>query len=334
MQKGGRLEDSRDMKYSPALDGLRGICILFTLFNHVSGVPRFINGSIGVDVFFPLSGFLITGIMLKNDWNDLKGYFIRRLFRIAPVYYLSLSFTVLLTLISYWLSVGESRMDQLSRIIIPSLLFSRELAGAPTLFGQAWTVGIEEKFYVSWPIIFLLLRNNTGRFVLLASILIVFSTIGSNEMLRGYGGIALGCISSILYFNYGFRVKTSYAAFSLLVAYVYTIFSEAWFRNVSVAFGAALLIPSIYATQSIVSRALSYPAVVYIGRLTFSVYMIHVLIFFFVKMLLRHFGLEMWLLVFLAGYASTLVVAWLIYHLYENPLIHYGKRLAQNVRSH
>ena len=321
----------RELRYSPALDGLRAICIIFTLFNHVSGVPRFINGGVGVDVFFPLSGFLITGIMLRNDWSNLKSYYIRRLFRIAPVYYLSLFLTVLLALIAHWLSLGESRLDQLGNIIIPSLLFSRELASASTLFGQAWTVGIEEKFYITWPIIFLLVGHNTGRIVLLIAVLIVFSTTGSPEMLRGYGGIALGCVSSILYFTYDFRVKTSYAAFMLAIAYSYCIYSEAWFKNIAIDLGAALLIPSIFSTQSIVSRALSYPPVVFLGKLTYSVYMIHVLVFFFVKMLLQHFGIEYWLLVFLIGYALTLMFAWSIYHFYENPLIKYGKRLAGNV---
>ncbi len=328
------MKESREIRYSPALDGLRAICIILTLFNHVSGVPRVINGSVGVDVFFPLSGFLITGILLEKDWNDLKGYFIRRFFRIAPVYYFSLFCTVLLTLISYWFSVGESRMDQLSTVINPSLLFSRELASAPTLFGQAWTVGIEEKFYIGWPIIFLILRNNAARLVLLTAVLVIFSTIGNGEMFRGYGGIALGCIASILYFSYGFRIRTSYAVVLLAIAYTYTITSEAWFRNISVALGAAFLIPSIYATRSIVSRTLSLPLVVFVGRLTFSVYMMHVLVFFFVKLVLRHFGLEVWFVVFPVGYTCTLLVAWSLYHLYENPLINYGKRLAKSVRSH
>lgn len=45
------------IQYSPALDGLRALCIIFTLFNHIEGSPWFINWSVGVDVFFALSGF-------------------------------------------------------------------------------------------------------------------------------------------------------------------------------------------------------------------------------------------------------------------------------------
>ncbi len=291
-------------------------------------MPRFIDGSVGVDVFFPLSGFLITGIMLKKDWTDLKGYFIRRFFRIAPVYYLSLAFTVMLALCTRWLPAGESRLDQLGDIIVPSLFISRELAHAPTLFGQAWTVGIEEKFYIVWPIALLLVRGFIGRIAFLLSVLILMWVYGNPLFLRGYGGIALGCLAGILYFSFGFRVRTSYAALALAAAYLFCISSEGGMRNIAIDFAAALLIPSIFSTQSILSRALSHPAVVSVGKLTFSVYMFHVLIFFFVKAVLRHFGLEYWRLVFVVGYALTLICAYLIYRYYEAPLIKYGKHLA------
>ena len=62
--------------------------------------------------------------------------------------------------------------------------------------------------------------------------------------------------------------------------------------------------------------------------------MMHVIVFFFAKLVLRHFGLEVWFLLFPVGYAATLLFAWSLYHFYENPLIDYGKRLAKRVRSH
>ena len=119
--------------------------------------------------------------------------------------------------------------------------------------------------------------------------------------------------------------------FMLAIAYLYCVYSDVWFENFSIALGAAFLIPSLFATQSIVSRVLSHPAIVFVGKLTFSVYMFHVLVFFFVKLLLRRFGIDYWLAVFLGGYTLTLMFAWLVYRYYEKPLIKYGKRIATNV---
>jgi peptidoglycan/LPS O-acetylase OafA/YrhL len=133
--------------YTPALDGLRAVCILFTVLNHIHGTPGWINGSVGVDIFFALSGFLITMIIADNRASDLPAYLIRRAFRIAPVYYLALATTAALALLAAHVLHDPSRAEQLPEILLPSLLFSRELANSPTLFGQAWTVGIEEKFW-------------------------------------------------------------------------------------------------------------------------------------------------------------------------------------------
>jgi peptidoglycan/LPS O-acetylase OafA/YrhL len=318
----------RQISYSPSLDGLRTICIVFTLLYHVDGVPNFINGSIGVDVFFPLSGFLITGILLRNGWSDLKGYYIRRLFRIAPVYYLSLGLTALLALAAHNFSMGESRLHQLGNILLPSLLFSRELAsGAPTLFAQAWTVGVEEKFYLVWPIIFLLLGSRLRLGFLLAAFLIVYAT-GSPLMLRGYGGIALGCIASILFFKNGFYLRTIYGALAFLLAYTFCLYADFWFENLAIAAASALLIPSLYASESGLSKILSRPWLVYLGRLTFSIYMLHVIVFFAAKIVLKLFSIDNWAVVFIIGYTATVLVSWQVYELYENPLIQLGKRLA------
>src|SRR5690349_18710769 len=81
-------------EYFPALDGLRGIAILMVLIAHdFNRIPYILElGSYGVDLFFVLSGFLITDILLRtrNQKNYFRSFFIRRILRIFPVYYLAL----------------------------------------------------------------------------------------------------------------------------------------------------------------------------------------------------------------------------------------------------
>ena len=77
--------------YFPALDGVRAVCILLVMFNHVhEPMPLWVQGRIGVDIFFVLSGFLITTLLLRERERhgnvSLKGFYTRRFFRIVPVY--------------------------------------------------------------------------------------------------------------------------------------------------------------------------------------------------------------------------------------------------------
>src|ERR1700744_3020835 len=94
----------------PTLDGLRGISIIIVLLNHITWrttIGEYIDGVIGVQIFFVISGFLITTLLLKekvkNGWISLRQFYIRRVLRIVPVAYLYI-FVVLI--LNYFFKLG------------------------------------------------------------------------------------------------------------------------------------------------------------------------------------------------------------------------------------
>ncbi len=161
----------------PALDGLRGIAILLVMFHHctilpaqggwiVEGLRNLSNiGPHGVDLFFVLSGFLITGILL--DTKSLPGYFrkfyIRRALRIFPLYYAIVLFC-LLALPSVIAKV-PSAAPKLGRLAaapsdwpwfvfyLSNFLISGRQSWAHPVLGVTWSLAIEEQFYLVWAVI-------------------------------------------------------------------------------------------------------------------------------------------------------------------------------------
>ena len=318
--------------YSPQLDGLRAFCIIFTIFNHIEGVPSWINGGVGVDVFFVLSGFLITGILIQGEGrkNFLKSFYIRRFFRIAPIYYFSFALTALAALILDRKFGSSTKINELAASWQYIILFLGEYrpATAGSFFGHSWTIGIEEKFYLIWPILFIfLLGNAISRVVFLCLFLVLIGNLGDME-LRGYGGIAMGSIAATFIFHWKIKSVNTYFAFSMFVsAYIIQIFSPDFIFSISVA--AAFLVPALYQNNcSLIAKILALPLFVWLGRLTFSIYMLHILCLNVVKIFFAKIEVDNWLIVFWVGYVLSVVVAWLSFRLIEYPLIVYGKRLA------
>ena len=151
----------------PSLDGLRAISILFVIIGHayatlprLTGIPgalmdgfTFIagNGEMGVTVFFVLSGFLITTLLLKELRKtgklSIKAFYIRRAFRIWPAFYLMLAVVVLLGVFrAIPLTVGE--------VVSAGLFFWNYYPhGATWFLGHTWSLAVEEQFYLVWPLI-------------------------------------------------------------------------------------------------------------------------------------------------------------------------------------
>jgi peptidoglycan/LPS O-acetylase OafA/YrhL len=171
-------------RHQPELDGIRGIAILAVLITHCTPLiqPGHISryaialltpGWAGVELFFVLSGFLITGILLrtKQAANYFTSFYARRCLRIVPIYYLTLIGLLLL-------STGSARM----RTLLPGSAMQRAsyflyLQNWPvfwthgffkySLIGHFWSLAVEEQFYLIWPVLIWLLPERLLRRVCL-----------------------------------------------------------------------------------------------------------------------------------------------------------------------
>jgi peptidoglycan/LPS O-acetylase OafA/YrhL len=148
------------------LDGWRGVAILLVLAEHAGQYGQFKNqmwarqGSLGVDIFFVLSGYIITTRLIseraKDSTINLRSFYLRRVFRILPL--------VVIYLLALWLvSRFVSLRDFHWRELAGSLFFFRnyQLAAHPsgTYTAQFWSLSIEEHFYLLWPALFLWFGN-------------------------------------------------------------------------------------------------------------------------------------------------------------------------------
>src|SRR5271170_422263 len=163
----------KSSEHLPALDGARGLAILLVLLIHLSAILRsnvFLNqvfsvGWIGVDLFFVLSGFLITRILVstQNDSRYYSRFYIRRGLRIWPLYftyvlffYFGLHFVSQFGAVQRFAATSEFLREnplRLSRPLIVYLLFIQNLVGFSDVLGITWSLCIEEHFYLIWPML-------------------------------------------------------------------------------------------------------------------------------------------------------------------------------------
>jgi peptidoglycan/LPS O-acetylase OafA/YrhL len=177
--------------YRPEIDGLRALAVLSAIFYHaqisVLGFNIFQGGYIGVDIFFVISGYLITSLMLKelkvNKSFSFLNFYERRCRRILPV----LFFIILASLPFAWFYLLPSNFENFSRSILSSVGFASNLffhfsgleyagiAGMYKPFLHTWSLSVEEQYYIIFPIllIFIFKFFNKYLFQILAAVCVV-----------------------------------------------------------------------------------------------------------------------------------------------------------------
>jgi peptidoglycan/LPS O-acetylase OafA/YrhL len=319
-----------------AVDILRGLAIFFVLMNHVNirlllarvpytdGLPPQLvqslvwNGQFGVQIFFAISGFLITSITLRR-WGSLssvsvRDFYLLRFARIAPL------LLVLLAVLSafHWAHfkdfVVPARTGGLGRALVAALTFHLNLLEArrgylPGNWDILWSLSVEEMFYLFFP----LLARLLGRGKLFTAILLAFVVLGpfgrralthgnqiwqEKSYLGGMDAIALGCLTAFLVSRIRFRrpvLQTSSCIGIALLVLILGFASKPFMRSLDrigleetiLAIGTCLIIVAAAQTQWRSPHALG--PLLRLGQRSYEVYLTHMFVVFgffnlFVKM--------------------------------------------------
>lgn len=184
----------------PSLDGLRGISILFVIAHHLMGArgtPPVIGGvahalalgTLGVRIFFVISGFLIT-TLLRDEWQrsggiSLKQFYVRRTLRIFPPFYAYVAVVAVLV------AVGVIAVNPGDFLHAVTYTMNFHIGSAGWYLGHSWSLSIEEQFYLLWPALLLLSGPRRAAWGLVATIAIVpFLRVGA--MFEVLPGISAG----------------------------------------------------------------------------------------------------------------------------------------------
>lgn len=354
------------LKYLPELDGIRAFSVLMVVACHMGDkhVWEWLGGHQGVTIFFILSGYLITMLALREERSagavSLPAFYIRRTFRILPMYYLAL--TVMFILIHY-LGWGQELRTTFDNALPSYLFYYQEFQFAKDLasntvspFAHSWSLGIEEKFYLVWPFLaFVVWRGEFRSRLTMALVLAALfaSTkslwrLGSpvdnwqlGRILSPYFEILSGAVLALLLDERRTFERLRFVArpvwtgallllfigLHLLAARVGPAFVEI---QILYTMAFTFLLGAIVLGRGRLTQMLQNRGLVFVGQLSYGIYLFHGLGISAAQKILRPGSgrIEISLLAYLVACAVTIGVCYVLAIVLERPLVRVGKRLS------
>jgi len=323
------------------LDGLRAVAIMLVLVNHTLHVPLTWGG---VDLFFVLSGFLITGILLarKQAGDGYFGYFYRRrVFRILPSYFVTM---LIFGLIYGWWAFHPWPVIVFFGMNL-QLFFHTKVMPLPL-----WSLAVEEQFYLVWPFVILFVSERTLMRLAIAAVMVtpvlravcapMFQGSLFIYMLTPFRAdlLCAGAILAMLWKKRTPRFEQmcrERAWIVCTIAFVVLLLTQHWviFRvwaNTSYSNGlvysltlviAVSLVAWVLADRSWLYRLLTLRAVRYVGEISYTIYLVHIIVMFQV-----HSRVAKPWMVFLLVTGLSIAWASVSWFLIERPLIRFAAR--------
>ncbi len=323
--------------YLPELDGMRALSVLIVVSVHMHDKPmlwHWLGGWQGVTVFFVLSGYLITTLALREEaergWLSLKAFYIRRSFRIFPLYYFTLALYCFLifTPLPGLSGFVKEKVQPLKEALPWYLLYMQEV---PHFYGvditqedgtvththtnipfyQSWSLGIEEKFYLVWPLlIFVWLRGQPrGRYWVTVLLVVFFALLrplfsplqeeaGMRELaecLAPYYSIIIGCLLALMMNEKHWYERMRFLGTPLWTNLVLALFLFLHFARPEIPeqqqlgkllgylcdtfyiIVTTILLACVLMGEGWLQKALRWQPLVFIGKLSYGIYLIHIL---------------------------------------------------------
>ncbi|MDX2308697.1 MAG: acyltransferase family protein [Hyphomicrobium sp.] len=332
------MQDARG--YIPAVDGLRAVAVLAVLLFHFE-VNGFAGGFLGVDVFFVISGYVITRSIAKElseGTFSLKGFYVRRIARLMPANLAMLA----ATLVCGYFVLSPDELERLGRVAILAAMslsnfffwmdagyFDTGAAYKPLL--HTWSLSVEEQFYLVWPLL-LLFCLRFGRTAAMAVMLALGLAAVAASLFGGFAEetvffmmpfrvhqFAVGALLALS----GARFAGWFASIALVVglAALGVLFSlvddKSGFilNSVAPALAAGLIITS--AQSAAAERILASAPMLWIGRRSYSIYLVHWPIVVLWNMAT---DLELSATEQVAGLVASIALGAALYTLVEKPL--------------
>ncbi len=344
------------IKYRPDIDGLRGIAVLLVVFYHFEKIflntKFFQGGFVGVDIFFVISGYLISSILFNelkiSKKISFKDFYIRRIKRILPVLSVVILFTLIIT---YFLFIPEKFIFTIksatsSWFFISNIFFWRQLStyhaeestNIPLL--HTWSLSVEEQFYILFPIfIFLLFKFYKNKILATIVGIIFISMFLSTYASFNHPGanfyalpsrvweILFGSIIAYLeiFKNKKFVLSKSKNLLTLLCLFLIFLFANQANENtfhpsiitLIPVFSVFILICYCREKKSITYKILTSKYLVYLGLISYSLYLWHYPIFVLIKNL--NLEINNFYFVNTLIFLSIFLVSSLSYYLVEKP---------------
>jgi peptidoglycan/LPS O-acetylase OafA/YrhL len=293
----------RKGNYRNDIDGLRGIAVLIVIFFHFG---FFLNGYLGVDVFFVISGYLITSIVYREALQghfSIVDFYIRRLRRIIPLVLCILTVVLFIGV----LVMLPDDLENLAQSVVATNFFSNNILQLITTrdywnivneykpLMHTWSLGVEEQFYFIYPILFLVLGSRKRiRYifpVLVAlsicslMLFLFYSDINAKFYLIQYRfwELSFGGLGGILAFDKNVNGKYKFIFLISLIGGMFISSSNEILTVLTVLSTLGLLISSNSQQDRFSSIVLENRVLVFIGKISFSLYMWHQVVLAFYR---------------------------------------------------
>jgi peptidoglycan/LPS O-acetylase OafA/YrhL len=359
--------------YLPNLNGLRFVAAMFVFISHVEVAKNTFNipnsttalffdtiGRLGVILFFVLSGLLITYLLLQEEQQEqtisIKKFYARRILRIWPLYFLIVAFALFVAPRLDFFKLDNCVSDLNSNNILPiSLLFLFFLPnGVVSYFGvvpyaaQTWSIGVEEQFYLAWP---LLLKKIKNRAVLFPAVFILYNVIKiALSALQHQSPVfkillqfwyyfnidcmALGAMAAYIVFYKKLKMQrvlfhpatqvTSLALLGVLIGFGYQ-FPYMHFEIYGILF-TIVVINLAFNPKTLLK--LENPVFNYFGKISYGIYMYHFIALTITIRILQYMGCVSNFSVYALGFIITIGLSALSYHFFESRFLKVKRRFA------